>query len=372
MELKQLPDLQFTDTDPDTLSKSVITIYEGLAGRTLAKGDPVRLFLLSLASIIVQQNVIIDTRSKQNFLAYAKNGVLDHIGWQMTTDRIAQAAATTTIKITLSAAREQITRVPAGVRVTAGDGILFALDADTIIQAGETTATQAATCTTKGASGNGYKAGELCQLVDPTPFVQSVTNTTTSEGGSDKEDDEPYRLRIHEAPEKFSTAGPDGAYEYHAKEASALVTDVSVSTPSPGCVEVRPLLEGGKIPGEELLKIVENKLSARNVRPLTDNLTVLAPETVSYNVNLKYWIDRADATDAAAIQTAVESAVDEYILWQKSKIGRDINQTELYYRLRAAGAKRAEITEPVATAISSAQVAIAAKKTVTFGGLEDG
>ena len=45
MELKQLPDLQFTDTDPDTLSKSVITIYEGLAGRTLGKprmrgGDP--------------------------------------------------------------------------------------------------------------------------------------------------------------------------------------------------------------------------------------------------------------------------------------------------------------------------------------------
>ena len=372
MKLSSLPSISFADMNTDTISASVIKVYEGLAGRTLAKGDPVRLFLLSLAAIIVQQRVVIDTAAKNNLLAYAKDEYLDHIGVLVGVDRIAAASAKTTLQITLSAARDQATIIPAGTRATAGDGVYFAVDSNAVIAAGMVSITAAATCTVTGTKGNGYKAGEICNIVDPVAFVAAMSNTTESEGGCDIESDDDYRDRIQEAPGKYSSAGPSGAYEYHTKQASALIADVSVETPAPGEVTVRPLLSGGVIPGTEILATVSEKLNDKTIRPLTDKVTVMAPEAVKYNVTLSYWIDRDSQTNAPAIQTAVENAVKSYALWQKEKLGRDINPTELYYLIRAAGAKRADITEPKETVVEKSQVAIADTINVTFGGLEDG
>lgn len=372
MKLSSLPSISFADTDTDTISASIVKVYEGLAGRTLAKGDPVRLFLLSLAAIIVQQRVVIDTSAKNNLLAYASGDYLDHIGVLVGVDRISAAPATTTLQVTLSAARDQATIIPAGTRATAGNGVYFAIDSNTIIPAGTMTITAPATCTDTGAAGNGYRAGEICNIVDPIAFVSAISNTTESEGGCDIESDDDYRERIQEAPERYSSAGPSGAYEYHTKQSSALITDVSVESPAPGEVVVRPLLSGGVIPGTEILATVSEKLNDKTIRPLTDKVTVTAPEAVTYNVTMSYWIDRDDQTNAPAIQNAVESAVKSYTSWQKEKLGRDINPTELYYLIRAAGAKRAEITEPKETVVGKSQVAIANAINVTFGGLEDG
>ena len=167
-------------------------------------------------------------------------------------------------------------------------------------------------------------------------------------------------------------AGPTGAYEYWAKTASSLITDVAVYTPSPGNVVIRPLLLGGELPGVEILDAVFAVCNASDIRPLTDNLSVLAPEAVSYDINLTYYINRAEATSSVAIQAAVAAAVNAYSLWQKSKLGRDINPAELIYRIRAAGAGRVEVTSPVYTALESYQVATADNVAVTFGGLIDG
>lgn len=154
--------------------------------------------------------------------------------------------------------------------------------------------------------------------------------------------------------------------------ASALINDVSVVSPRPGEVEVRPLLIGGKLPEEEILNAVNEILNNKKIRPLTDKVTILKPEPVNYNIDLSYWIDREDAAGAAMIQKAVEKSIQEYILWQKSRLGRDINPSELIYRLRAAGAKRIEVSSPAFTVITAAQVAISDEITAVFGGLEDG
>ena len=100
-------------------------------------------------------------------------------------------------------------------------------------------------------------------------------------------------------------------------------------------------------------------------------MTVEAPTSVEYDIDLSYWIDRTNATAAVAIQTAVENAINDFVEWQSQKLGRDINPTELYYRLRTAGVKRAEIRKPVYTQISRAQVATLGEKTARFEGLED-
>lgn len=304
MELKKLPDITFAESDPAAVEQKILTTVEALLERKLARADPLRIFLMGIEALMIQQRILIDEAAKQGLLAYATGGNLDHIGVLVGTDRLSASAATVTLEFSLNEARETGTVIPKGTRATAGNGVMFATDATAVIFAGTTSITAPVTCTKTGTAGNDYASGEIICLVDPVPFVASVTNTTKSAGGSETESDDAYRLRIQEAPEQFSTAGPTGAYEYHAKRANSLIVDVSVDSPSPGEVVVRPLLKDGGLPDIEIINTVSKTLNDRKVRPLTDHVTVEAPTAVSYNINLSYWIDRENATEAVNIQTA--------------------------------------------------------------------
>ena len=68
----------------------------------------------------------------------------------------------------------------------------------------------------------------------------------------------------------------------------------------------------------------------------------------------------------------MESAVQAWIAWQRSKLGRDLNPSELNHRIIAAGAKRVEIISPAFRTIKYKELAIPSSQTLTFGGLEDG
>lgn len=370
-KLDNLADIVFVDADADEVESYVIGRYEAITGRTLAKGDPVRLFLLTITALIVLLLNKINETGKQNLLRYATGDNLDHLGALVGVERIPAKAAVTTMRVKLSDELQTATIIPAGTRFTAGDNVFFALDAPLVIEAGTISADGSATCLTKGELGNGYVVGQLKTLVDPVPYVDSVVNITTSEGGAEVQDDGSYREDIRLAPEHFSTAGPDGAYVYHAKRASSKISDVTVWSPEAGKVEVRPLLAGGELPGEEMLQQVKATLNDKTVRPLTDNISVLAPEQVSYSINLTYYIASDNKAQATAIQNAVNAAVDDYVLWQKSKLGRDINPSELIVRVMAAGAKRVAVTAPAFTATTDMQVAICSGKSVTLGGIED-
>ncbi len=371
MALKNLEELKFVDANPEEMEIHILEVVEGLLKRKLARADPLRLFLLGIEALLIQQRLLFDQMAKMNVLAYAKGGYLDHIGALVGTTRIPARPATATMKLTLSAAREQAVIIPKGARITAGDNVYFALNENAIIPAGELSVTASATCNESGQRGNGYLPGEISRIVDPVPFWAAAENTTKSEGGADMEDDDSYRERIHESPEKFSTAGPTLAYEYHAKEASALIVDAYAHSPAPGEVDVYTLVRGGVIPGEEILALVRERLNDKSIRPLTDKVSVKAPERVTYDVDAVYYIERNDATEATAIQESAEKAVQEFVTWQKERLGRDINPTELSYRLRVAGVKRAEIKLPVFTTTNRKQVAVADQVNVRFGGVED-
>lgn len=369
--LKSLPEIVFVDANAKAVETSIISEYETITGRTLAKGDPVRLFLLTIANVIILLLNKINETGKQNLLRYASGANLDHIGALVGAERIPAAAATTTIKVTLSAKLGTTTVIPKDTRFTAGDNVFFGLDETMLINSGELTGIGSATCLDAGDIGNGYIPGQIKTLVDPVPYVASVENITLSEGGNEEQSDNSFREVIHEAPESFSVAGPDGAYKYHAKRASADISDVYVWSPEPGVVEVRPLLAGGVIPGEEILSKVLAVLDDRKVRPLTDKVTVLAPEKVEYEVNLSYYINAEDAAQASAIQLAVNTAVNAYISWQKNVLGRDINPSELIARVMAAGAKRVVVQAPCFKVVNNGNVAICTDCVVNLGGIED-
>ncbi len=368
--LSNLPDIEFVSSDKATVVADVMALYTQITGRTLAQGDPVRLFLMVIANMLLQQRAYINYTGKQNLLRYATGDSLDHLGALVGCERIEASAATTTIKISLSEARAVNTTIPAGTRVTAGDNVFFAIDNDTIVYYGSTSTTASATCTVTGDVGNGYTAGEINTIVDPVPFVVSMVNTTTSEGGADIEDDDSYRESIHEAPESFNTAGSSEAYKYIAKRASSLINDVTIMSPEPGDVNVIILLDGGEVPGTELINTVLKACNDTYKRPLTDNVSVLAPTVIDYDVSLTYYINQDDETLLNSIVGEVESAVDDYVAWQKEKLGRDINPSELTMRVMNAGAKRVVITSPSYQELDLDEVAIAGNVTVNLGGVE--
>lgn len=371
MTLNQLPDINFVEVDAATLEAEIIHKYETVTGRTLQRGDPVRLFLLTITNIIVLLINRLNRTGKQNLLRYAEGENLDHLGALLGVERIPATAAQTTMRITLSAVMGTNVTVDAGTRFTADGKVFFALDNSVVIHAGSLYADGSATCTETGTAGNGFTAGQIKTLVDPVPYVASVTNLTKSEGGAGIEEDESYRESIHIAPESFSVAGPIGAYQYHAKHASALVSDVAVSSPEPGDIDIRVLLEGGAIPGAEMLQIVSDAVNDRSVRPLTDHVTVQAPTVQSYNIDLTYYIDTENISQETAIRNNVTAAVNEFVTWTKSKIGRDINPSELIRKVVVAGAKRVEIRSPSFRVLDDTEVAIAGTVTVQYGGTED-
>lgn len=365
-----LPDIVFAEKSAKQIENDILQRYEEITGQQLAPADPRRKFIQAIVPILAQQRSLIDYAAKQNLLPFAVGDVLDAIGSLTETTRLPASPATTTLRFTLSVSTAQI--IPAGTRAAAADGVMFATTQNAIVAEGMTYIDVPAECTEAGTVGNGYLPGQINQLVDPIQWVQSVVNITESQGGTDEEDDDSYAERIRMSPESFSTAGPFEAYRYWAKTAHNAIIDVSVRSPEPVVVEIRPLLEGGEIPGQEILDAVYEVCNDRRIRPLTDRVLVLAPQVVNYNVDLTYWISTENASLAVEIQERVNQAVQGYILWQKSRLGRAVDPSELITRVKNAGAKRVVVSEPIYQAIETFEVAIESNVSVTFGGLEDG
>lgn len=365
-----LPEVNFTETDPELIQQTVVEAYESLSGRKLAVADPVRLFLLSMADVIVQLLIKVNDTGKQNLLYYSRDKVLDHKGFPWNTPRIESKAATTTMKINMSTQQPTAITIKKGELVTGDGEVFFALEKDVLIMPNELSGFVSAICTQRGTVGNGYAIGKINTLVKPLPFVQSVENITISDGGAEVEEDEPYRARIHQAPEKLSTAGPTGAYEFWAKSASSLIVDVYAYSPAPGISDVRILLEGGHLPSPEIIDSVYEILNDRKIRPLTDNLNVGAPDVIEYELDVIYYIE-TNTVDMVLIQKRIEEAIRQYEVWQRSKIGRDINPSKLISDCIRAGAKRVEVNSPLFTKVEKGQVAQAISVNVVSGGDED-
>lgn len=196
-----------------------------------------------------------------------------------------------------------------------------------------------------------------------------MVNISKSQGGSSIEDDVSLRERTFEAPEALSTAGPELAYKWHAKSTNSAIVDVGVDSPSPGCVRIIPLLKGGEIPGQEILTAVYDNISGKKKRPLTDNVFVEAPVIVNYDLDIEYYIN--DDADMSITQSRVNSAVENYILWQKSKLGRDINDSELVAYIKAvSGVKRVKVIAPEFTVIKACELAVCNRISVSMLGRE--
>lgn len=368
-----MPDVNFIETDPGKIKSDIINRYETAAGRTLSAGDPVRLFLLTIASEIIQLRQVFNHGAQQNLLTYAQGQYLDALGVFLDTARQPADKAVTTIQFTLTQALSSAFFIPAGFQVSAGN-VIFETTELVTIAPGDLQGTAQAECTEAGTVGNGYLAGQISTIVAPLAFLASAVNTTESIGGSDIESDASYAERLRLKPNSFSVAGPEKAYIFHAFSVSPSIIDVAIDSPTPGVVNVYTLLTGGALPSAAFLQEVEGYLSSEEIRPLTDEVHAKSPTASSYSVNVDYYVLQSDAVRLSAIQEAVQAAVNDYVTWQQAKIGRDINPDELIKRVREAGASRIlhSTLTPAFQTLTKSEVAQCSSVAVTFKGLEDG
>lgn len=376
------PDIEFLETDTETIISSMIALYEELQkkeGRENYKvrpGSPERVLISWMAAVIVQQRTLINDIAKMNVPRYAAKSenedYLDSLAEIFKdTERLPACPASAIFRFYISEPQEQSTIIPAGTRISFDGVIIFATSEVMEIKAGETSGEVEAVCTQPGTVGNGLVAGQVKEVVDLFDHYQKAENITTTSGGAEKEDNESYYERMRDSMESFSTAGPINGYIYWTKTVSSAVLDVAVTSPEACVVDVRVILRDGQEATPAVLKEIEEALNASDIRPLTDIVTVSAPDTVDFSVDTTFYIAQSNRESAAAIEREVRAAVDNFIVWQTSKMGRDINPSYLTKLMMDAGAKRVEVRQPTFQRVEDIAVGKLQGKTVLNGGLED-
>jgi phage-related baseplate assembly protein len=183
------------------------------------------------------------------------------------------------------------------------------------------------------------------------------------------ESDTDLRRRIQLALEGLSTAGPEGAYIFHALAADGDVLDAAASSPSPGNVVVtvmcRSVADG--VPSSGLLDIVEVALNAEDVRPLTDNVTVQPVTVVNFTLTAELYT--YPGPDPAVVTQAARDALEAY-LESVRRIGKDVTVSGIYAALHQPGVQRVHLLNPnLDIEVEADEVSFCASYTVDHVGI---
>lgn len=380
MSKREYPDIQFVETDAEIIENSMIALYEemmkayGRKDYKMQPASPERVFIGWCAAIVIQQRVLIDETARKNVPRYAKGKYLDSLAeLYKDIERLPATPAVAVFRCYISVEKQESVFVPKGTRITFDHEIVFETTEELEIKAGQTYGDVNGQCQTPGVVGNNLAAGQVKEIVDVYDYYLKVENITKTGGGAEEEGDVEYYNRMRESMESFSTAGPVNGYIYHAKSVSAAIADVAATSPEPGIVDVRILLQDSEQPTEAVLKEAEDALTAYDIRPMTDYVTVSAPEEDPFEIDVTFYIERNSQASSSIIEKDAREAVEQYISWQTGKMGRDINPSRLIEQMMGAGIKRVEIRKPVFQAVEETHVARIVRDTmkVLNGGVED-
>lgn len=184
------------------------------------------------------------------------------------------------------------------------------------------------------------------------------------------ETDDELRERVTLSLEGYSTAGPRGAYEFHALSASGDVLDVGIKRLQPGTVGVSVLSRSGDgTPSAETLQAVVNALNAEDVRPLCDTVSVTPARIVAYRIEAVLTV--YSGAGAAEVQAQAIAAAEAYAA-ESRRLGRDITRSAVFAALHGAGVQNVRLVHPAAdVVIGWDEAPNCTGVSVTVGGVDD-
>lgn len=184
------------------------------------------------------------------------------------------------------------------------------------------------------------------------------------------ESDDELRRRAQLAPSKFSTAGPEDAYVFHALSADGQVLDASAISPSPGQVVVTILSrQGNGAPSEALLDKVRAYFNALPVRPFTDELIIQGAEILEYIIEADLTLYEGPDQDVV-LQTA-QDRVQAY-RDQVHKLGMDVARSGIEGGAHCQGVQNVALISPSINVVTTkTQAAFCTGITLTPVGRDD-
>uniref|UniRef100_UPI0036DAD313 baseplate assembly protein n=1 Tax=Photorhabdus sp. RM322S TaxID=3342825 RepID=UPI0036DAD313 len=184
------------------------------------------------------------------------------------------------------------------------------------------------------------------------------------------ESDNDFRVRIPQAFEGLSVAGPVGAYEYHARSADGRIADASATSPSPANVIVTIMSwENNGMASQELLDKVAAVLNDENVRPVADRVKVQSANVVEYQIDAMLYL--YPTPEAEPIRIAAEQKLKRYVEAQH-RLGRDIRLSAIYAALHVEGVQRVELKSPTQDVVlDKTQASYCTSAKLTVGGSDE-
>lgn len=164
------------------------------------------------------------------------------------------------------------------------------------------------------------------------------------------ESDEDLRYRAQLAWEGLSTAGPRGAYEFHARSAHGQVADVTAISPEPCDVVVSVLSrEGDGTANDPVLAAVRAALSDEDVRPMGDRVTVQSSRIVSYVVRAQLYL-KGEGPGRDVALAAARAACEAWV-YRTRRQGKSVWRSAITASLHVEGVDHLDLTEPAANIV---------------------
>lgn len=158
------------------------------------------------------------------------------------------------------------------------------------------------------------------------------------------ETDEAYLRRLLIAPDRFSTAGSEDSYVFHALSADGMIKDVKALNMGGGRVLVPVLSRAGSgLASAELVAVVEGAINAERVRPLTDSVEVCSATINTYHVVATLYI--RSGPDSEVVRSAAEQSVQQYAA-ARHALGTDMIRDAMQAALYVEGVEYVDMEHP--------------------------
>jgi len=164
------------------------------------------------------------------------------------------------------------------------------------------------------------------------------------------ESDASLRRRVQLSFEGFTTAGSQGSYIFAALNSSGLVLDANAFSPEPGLVSVYVLSrEANGTASEQLLEVVTAAVNAEEVRPMTDQVSVLSAAVTDYQIEAVLTV--FPGPDAELIRQAALEAAQAYAS-AVHRLAYDVTYSGLMAALHQPGVQSVELVTPSASIVN--------------------
>lgn len=271
--LRSSPRLEIYERDPLAIKKRAIQFFQKETGRTLYEGQVEMYLIETLAYALSVAAEEAQAVAEQYLVAYADEQGLEALGPNRSTERLPAARASVLLRFTLNEPRGVSVVVPVETRVRSEMAdIVFMTQTEAVIAPGAVSVDVPALADVMGARANTIAAGAVTVMLDPIAGV-SVTNIAAPDDGADREDADAYRLRLANAFERISKAGPEDGYREAVMGVSSAIVDCAVVRPQPCYIDIYALTETGTA-GDALKGLIAATLDPETARPMGDEVTL--------------------------------------------------------------------------------------------------